>query len=129
MSDNELLQTVTEKLLAVCREPQMAEPDQISGDSMSMQAARLNNEINQMLDNREVDPNRLIPLILECAAEKYKTCRIKESDHLTIKIKALFQEHCDDEKLDWELFEQTVEKVILQPDGSVQFRLLNGKIV
>lgn len=65
-----------------------------------MQAARLTNEINQALGQREVDPQRLLPLILECAAEKYKTCHIKESDHITINIKALFQEHGNDEKLD-----------------------------
>lgn len=129
IADNELLQTVTEKLLAVCRNPQMAEPEQSANNSLSIQAARLTNEINQLLDQREVDADRLVPLILECAAEKYKTCSIKESDHLTIRIKALFQEHSNDEGLDRELFEQTVKQVILQPGGSIQFQLLNGKTV
>lgn len=127
--DNELLQMVTEKLLAVCRNPQMTEPERSVNNSLSIQAARLTNEINQLLDQREVDADRLLPLILECAAEKYKTCGIKESDHLTIKIKTLFQEHSNDEGLDRELFEQTVKQVILQPGGSIQFKLLNGKTV
>ena len=129
ITDNELKQAVTEKLLAVCRNPQGAEPDQQPTNSLSIQAVRLTNEINQLLDQREVDTDRLLPLILECAAEKYKTCSIKESDHLTIKIKALFQEHSNDEELNRELFEQTVKQVILQPDGSIKFQLLNGKIV
>lgn len=129
ITDNELKQAVTEKLLAVCRNPQVAEPDQQPTNSLSIQAVRLTNEINQLLDQREVDTDRLLPLILECAAEKYKTCSIKESDHLTIKIKALFQEHSNDEELNRELFEQTVKQVILQPDGSIKFQLLNGKIV
>ena len=126
---NELNQAVTEKLLAVCRNPQVAEPDQQPTNSLSIQAARLTNEINQLLDQREVDADILLPMILECAAEKYKTCGIKESDHLTIKLKTLFQEHCNDEGLNRELFEQTVKQVILQPDGSIKFQLLNGKIV
>ena len=129
ITDNELKQAVTEKLLAVCLNPQVAEPDQQPTNSLSIQAVRLTNEINQLLDQREVDTDRLLPLILECAAEKYKTCSIKESDHLTIKIKALFQEHSNDEELNRELFEQTVKQVILQPDGSIKFQLLNGKIV
>lgn len=129
ITDNELKQAVTEKLLAVCRNPQVAEPDQQPTNSLSIQAVRLTNEINQLLDQREVDTDRLLPLILECAAEKYKTCSIKEFDHLTIKIKALFQEHSNDEELNRELFEQTVKQVILQPDGSIKFQLLNGKIV
>lgn len=129
ITDNELKQAVTEKLLAVCRNLQVAEPDQQPTNSLSIQAVRLTNEINQLLDQHEVDTDRLLPLILECAAEKYKTCSIKESDHLTIKIKALFQEHSNDEELNRELFEQTVKQVILQPDGSIKFQLLNGKIV
>ena len=129
ITDNELKQAVTEKLLAVCRNPQVAEPDQQPTNSLSIQAVRLTNEINQLLDQREVDTDRLLPLILECAAEKYKTCSIKESANLTIKIKALFQEHSNDEELNRELFEQTVKQVILQPDGSIKFQLLNGKIV
>ena len=129
ITDNELKKEVTEKLLAVCRNPQVAEPDQQPTNSLSIQAVRLTNEINQLLDQREVDTDRLLPLILECAAEKYKTCSIKESDHLTIKIKALFQEHSNDEELNRELFEQTIKQVILQPDGSIKFQLLNGKIV
>ena len=43
--------------------------------------------------------------------------------------KALFQEHSNDEELNRELFEQTIKQVILQPDGSIKFQLLNGKIV
>lgn len=89
----------------------------------------MTNEINQALNQREVDPQRVLPLILECAAEKYKTCRIKESDHITMKMAVLFQEHQNDEKMDRDLFEQTVEQVILQPDGTVQLRLLNGKVL
>lgn len=129
ISDNELLQAVTEKLLAVCRNSQVAEPDQQPTNSLSIQAARLINGINQLLDQREVDTDRLLPLILECAAEKYRTCSIRESDHLTIRLKTLFQEHSNDEGLDRELFEQTVKQVILQQDGSIQFQLLNEKIV
>lgn len=129
IADNELKQAVTEKLLAVCRNPQLAEPDQQLTNSSSIQAARLTNEINQLLDQREIDANHVLSLILECAAEKYKTCGSKSSNHLTIKIKALFQEHSNDEGLDGELFQQTVKQVILQLDGSVQFQLLNGKIL
>ena len=128
-TDAELLQAVKEKLLAVCRNPKLAEPDHSPPNSLSIQAARLADEINQLLDQREVHTDELIALILECAAEKYKACGIKGSDHLTHKMKTLFQDHGSDLELDRELFDQTVKQVILQADGSVQFLLLNGKIV
>lgn len=128
-TDRDLLQAVTDKLLAICRTPQSVEQISIPCNSLSIQVARLTNEINQMMNQREVDPNKLLSSILECAAEKYKICNIKKSDHITIKLKTLFQEHNNDEKLDRDLFEQTVKQVILQRDGSVQLRLLNEKIV
>lgn len=127
--DDTLLQVVTERFLAVCLNPHMVEPAKESAESLSIQAARLTNEINQAMNQREVDPNELLPLILECAAEKYKTCSIKEADHLTITLKALFQAHSSDTTLDRELFERAVKQVILQPDASVQLRLLNDIVV
>lgn len=127
--DDTLLQVVTERFLAVCLNPHMVEPAKESAESLSIQAARLTNEINQAMNQREVDPNELLPLILECAAEKYKTCSIKEADHLTITLKALFQVHSNDTTLDRELFERAVKQVILQPDASVQLRLLNDIVV
>lgn len=57
------------------------------------------------------------------------TCSIKEADHLTITLKALFQAHSNDTTLDRELFERAVKQVILQPDASVQLRLLNDIVV
>lgn len=129
LDDAALLVAVTEKFLTICREPRMAEPEPVSGQSLSLQAARLTNEINQILNQREVESDRLLPLILECAAEKYKTCRIRESDHVTLRLLALFQEHTEDKELDRELFEQTVQQVILQSDGSVRLRLVNNKVI
>lgn len=129
ISDNELLDTTKEKFLSVCQNPQMAELEMVFNNFLSMKAARVTNEINQILNQREVDPGRLLPLILECAAEKYKACKVTESDHLTLKLKALFREHHSDKELDRELFEQTVKQVILQSDGSIQFRMINEKII
>ena len=129
MLDSKLLYEITKKLQIIYQDLQVIEPEQSVKNSLSIQAARLTNEINQALNQREVNPNEVLSLILECAAEKYKVCGIKESDHLTIKIKALFQEHKNDEHLDQEVFKQTVKQVILRPDGTIQLRLLNEKIV
>lgn len=112
-----------------CHNTEVVGRNPTTNNSLSIQAARLTNEINQAMNQREVDPNELLPLILECAAEKYKTCSIKEADHLTITLKALFQAHSNDTTLDRELFERAVKQVILQPDASVQLRLLNDIVV
>ena len=116
-------------MLVSCHNPEIAGRSPTTNNSLSIQAARLTNKINQAMNQREVNPNELLPLIFECAAEKYKTCSIKEADHLTITLKALFQAHSNDTTLDRELFERAVKQVILQPDASVQLRLLNDIVV
>lgn len=128
-TDHDSLQAVTDKLLMSCHNPEIAGRNPTTNNSLSIQAARLTNKINQAMNQREVNPNELLPLILECAAEKYKTCSIKEADHLTITLKALFQAHSNDTTLDREVFERAVKQVILQPDASVQLRLLNDIVV
>lgn len=129
LTDEDLMQTVTAQFLALCQNPEMAEPTRNSGDSLSIEAARLTNEINQELNLREVDPDKLLALILQCAAEKYNACQIQESDYRTIRIQTLLRELPSRKTLDQELFEQTVEKVILYPSKEVGLRLVNGKVI
>lgn len=72
LSNDELLYIVTAKFLEICQNPQMIEPNPLMDNSLSIQAARLTNEINQMLVQREVDTNKALSLILECAAESIR---------------------------------------------------------
>lgn len=129
LTDEDLMQTVTTKFLALCQNPEMAEPAKNCGGSLSIEAARLTNEINQELNLREADPDKLLALILLCAAEKYNACQIQKSDYRAIRIQTLLRERPSGEPLDQELFGQTVEKVILYPSKEVRLRLVNGKVI
>lgn len=129
VTDPKLLEMVTEKFLAVCRQPQLAEPEITTRKKLSINAARMTNEINQMLDQRQVDSARLTKLILECAAEKYRTCQVAGHSHETLRILELLKNHAEDEKLDRNLFEQCVERVIFQDSSSVQLQLINKKTI
>ena len=129
ISDQEFLCVVTQKILTLCREPEKVVPDPVLNQAIPIQVIRLTNEINQMLDQREVDPERALALILECAAEKYYSCQVQGLDYQTLKIQKLLEAHIHDNSLDQQLFEQIVKKVILHPGGSVQLQLVNYKII
>jgi len=73
----------------------------------------------------EGHPDKLCDLIADSVLDD---C-LSQADHLTITLKALFQAHSNDTTLDRELFERAVKQVILQPDASVQLRLLNDIVV
>ena len=128
ISDMELMDSITKKFLLLCRNPESTEPGQILDNSLSMKVVRLTNEIDRSLNERGVDPDRVLSLILECAVERYHSCQISKSDPETMKIRELL-EHSDHDKFDPELFSQIVEQVVPQPDGSVKFRLVNQKII
>lgn len=128
-ADAELLEIVTVKFLQVCRHPQLVEPEISKNNSISINAAKMTNEINQTLNQRQVDSAQLTKLIFECAAEKYRTCQIAEHSHETLRILELLKNHAEDEKLDRNLFEQCVERVILQDSSSVQLQLINKKTI
>lgn len=64
-SDQEFLCAVTQKILTLCRKPEKIIPDPVLDQAIPMQVTCLTNEINQMLDQREVDPERALALIAE----------------------------------------------------------------
>ena len=127
--DSELLHFIEAKLDWISRHIEQIEPKARVPQSLSIQTVRMNNEINQMMDQKQVDSNHVLALILDCASEKYRQCQAAQCDHLTIKIKETFQRQSESKMSTKELVEQTVENVILQPDGMVQLRLKNGKIL
>lgn len=129
LTDEDLRQAVTAKFLVLWQNPQLAEPPHASVVSLSIEAARLSNEINQELNQREIDPDRVLALILQCAVEKYTACQAQKSGYRTLRIQALLEKRPFRETLDRELFEQVVEKVLLAPNREVRLRLINGKIM
>lgn len=129
VDDEELQYMIADRIHNLCQSPKIIESNAAFSSQLSIQAIRLTNEINQMLDQREIDPEKALALILECAAEKYYSCQVQGRDYQTLKIQKLLEAHIHDESLNQELFEQIVEKVILHPGGSVQLELINHKII
>ena len=76
-----------------------------------------------------MEPEKALSLILECAAEKYRVCQMGRLDHRTWIIQEKLKEHSEDKEMDRQLFSQIIEKVILEPKGSVKLQLINEKII
>ena len=95
------------------------------GRNRSLHIVRLTNQIHQLLDSRDVDPDELLPLILECAQEKYSQSRLA-SNPKEDKIRALLAQHADDEELDPNFFHQVIKGVVLMERCTIRLRLWNG---
>lgn len=128
-SDEDILKAVSQKFLNLCRNPGLAEETEGLDNQLSLKVTRLTHEIDQTLNQRQVEPEKTLSLILECAAEKYQVCQMGRLDHRTWIIQEKLKEHSEDKEMDRQLFSQIIEKVILEPKGSVKLQLINEKII
>ena len=102
---------------------------EVHDNKLSLKVTRLTREIEQTLNQRQVEPGKALSLILECAAEKYRVCQMGRLDHRTGNIQDQLKWHSEDREMDRQLFSQIIEKVILEPKGSVKLQLINEKII
>ena len=128
-SDEDILKAVSHKFLNLCRNPGLAEETEGLDNKLSLKVTRLTHEIDQTLNQRQVEPEKTLSLILECAAEKYQVCQIGRLDHRTRNIQDQLKGHSENREMDRQLFNQIIEKVILEPKGSVKLQLINEKII
>lgn len=124
VTDRELLTAIQVRLEALCQNPSLAEVPHLQQPALSLEAVRLTHEIQRAFMERGVDTTQVLDLIHQCAAEKYKTCAPGGSDHITIHLKRLLEQHPARE----DLLERAVRKIILQPECDVRLQLVNEKV-
>ena len=125
----DILKAVSHKFLNLCRNPGLAEETEGIDNKLPLKVTRLTHEINQTLNQRQVEPEKTLSLILACVAEKYQVCQMGRLDHRTENIQDQLKGHSEDREMDRQLFNQIIEKVILEPKGSVKLQLINEKII
>jgi len=129
--ENTLRRVLREELRAfsVQTEARTGGKTEVHDNKLSLKVTRLTREIEQTLNQRQVEPGKALSLILECAAEKYRVCQMGRLDHRTGNIQDQLKGHSEDREMDRQLFSQIIEKVILEPKGSVKLQLINEKII
>ena len=124
-TDQVLLEEITKKLHELCRAPERSLSLEVREEQISLHIVRLTNQIHQLLDSRDVDPDELLPLVLECAQEKYSQSRLA-SNPQEERIRALLAQHVDDEELDPNFFHQVIKGVVLRERCTIRLRFWNG---
>lgn len=105
------------------------QPPNDPDNRLSLQVSRLTNEINRELERPQTEPEKLLPLIMECAAEKYAICSVGDHDPATMQVQAALTGHPPLTAFDSDLFRAVVKQVVMQPSGSIRLRLQNGQIL
>lgn len=129
ISDQALLDKVTEALNAIIAEPSLLELPSKHPYEYSLEVTRLGNQINRELEKSEVDSDYLKLLIFSHATAKYETCNEQETEYLTRQLLAIFTAQQPLESFSPQLFEDTVKQVVVDPDGGIHLRMQNEKLI
>lgn len=129
ISDQALLDSVTEMLNAIIANPSLLDTAAPHPYEYSLEVTRTSNQINRELEKREVDSDYVKLLIFSCAAAKYDTCNDREPEYLTRYLRAQFEQESPLDAFSLRLFESTVKQVIIESDGSLCLRMNNDKLV
>ena len=129
ITDQALLDKVTEALNAIIAEPSLLDIQQPHPYEYSLDVTRTGNQINRELEKSEVDSDYAKLLIFSCAAAKYDTCNDREPEYLTRHLRAIFEQEQPLTAFSIRLFDSTVKQVIMEPDGNVALRMINEKLV
>lgn len=96
---------------------------------VSLEVIRLSNEINRELEKTKCDEESVKALILARAAAQYVTCPDETQRRTAKELRTVFTGHARLKEFEPELFEQAVETVFIQPDGTVSLKLRNGQVL
>lgn len=126
MRDDTLEEAVTALLNRLVTEPELLDPREPGERPLSLEAARMQNEINRELGKTEINEEYLTALIFSCAAEKYEMLDSGEAQRKTARLKAELRERPLLTAFDASLFSETTEALLVSADGSLALRLYSG---
>ena len=129
ITDQALLESVTAILNMIISNPNLLELPAPQREKYSLDVARTENQINRELEKSEVDSDYIKLLIFGCAAAKYEACTDTEPEYLTHQLLAIFEGQPPLETFSIRLFEGTVKQVVIDSDGSLWLRMINGKLI
>ena len=98
-------------------------------ENYSLDVARTENQINREFEKSEVDSDYIKLLIFGCAAAKYEACPDREPEYLTRRLLAIFEQQPPLDAFSVRMFEDTVKQVVIDSDGSLGLRMINGKLI
>lgn len=129
ITDQALLENITDTLNTIISNPSLLELPSLHRENYSLDVARTGNQINRELEKSEVDSDYTKLLIFGCAAAKYEACADTEPEYLTRRLLAIFEQQPLLDAFSIPLFEDTVKQVVIDADGSLWLRMLNGKLI
>ena len=129
ISDQVLLDSICAAMNTVIAQPELLGRVERHLCELSLDVTKLNNQINRELEKAEVDSDYVKLLILNCAAEKYASCKDCETAYLTEQLKERYRSHPLLTEFDPVFFDETIKHVLMDQDGTVHLEMMNQQLI
>lgn len=127
ITDEELLQRITDCLNAVIADPSQIQTPPVGLIEPSPERMRLQNEIARDFEENDIKKENLKRKILQIAELRYR--EIGSEEYIAKKCQRDFDRAEKLTAFSAELTEKTVDQILLYRDGSVNLLLKNGQII
>ena len=127
LTDDEIQRAFLAVINRVIASPTMLErEDEKRPVPTSGRAERMDQVIGEIIQTGEYDSETIKNLLYECVAAQYRFSSIDDRTYQTEKMKKALSGKAQQTDFDEQLFQQTVKTIIVQPDGHLEFELVNG---
>ncbi len=127
LSDENLKSRVISIMNTLITTPDIASPDEPAPEVRALESKRLLNEFHRALDSGQASEGELIKMVFQIGAANYQAIDSREA--ITARLMADFAKASPAPGFQRELFQRTVRRIQLSPDGPLALELQNRHIV
>ena len=110
-----------------CRNPDLLDTDsEISAYTTNIKVKCQQNEINRLMDNPEIDSEKVKTEILRLAELKYDCCTYDESPQKTEYLKELLSDREQLNIIDYDLLKSCVSRILIGHFYTIEIEFING---
>ena len=89
---------------------------------------RLNREFERITDHSSIDTDRAVSMLFERAQLQYEILKPVFYDPNTLKLCQIYSGRSPTAEIDSDLFQESVQSILLSSQGDIQIRFINGQI-
>ena len=130
LTDNMIKDILLHILNAVIANPDLLDTDsEISGYTPSIKVKCQQNELNRLMDNPQIDSEKVKTEILRLAELKYDCCTYNDSPQKTEYLKELISGREQLNMLDIDLLKSCVSRILIGHFYTIEIEFINGVII
>ena len=129
ITDEVLLEKIVKKINEIIAHPEVLEIQSEQTFKLTLSMMQANNNILRQIQEQKRSVNEIQQLIFQAAAERYQNCGTEDATYYTKRLMEVYGQEEIKAVPDFKLLQHTVKHIYLNPDGELQFEMINGKII